>query len=239
LYEGDHVICVLGFHRSYYEALPENVREYWRSGPVRGGPGHTRFWYAYWVKETKHLIPIQADDSVMGVDFVGFRATISMEPRSVATIGPIKFQVPEGYAFQGSRNEGDAVVGNWLDESGGAQTRLEVRIFDAQSLASHSTPEEITRLTESCVQQFLGAIGKRRTDFLASPTRHLSLAGDPAASIEWKGKLDGAPSAGELYCTIAQKRYAVGFYVQSTGDAHTPAVRSAMEAIEAAERRGE
>ena len=105
LYEGDHVICVLGFHRSYYEALPENVREYWRSGPVRGGPGHTRFWYAYWVKETKHLIPIQAGDSVLGVHFVGFKATISMEPRGVATIGPIKFQVPEGYAFQGAQNQ--------------------------------------------------------------------------------------------------------------------------------------
>jgi hypothetical protein len=94
-----------------------------------------------------------------------------------------------------------------------------------QSLASHSTPEEISRLTESCLQQFLGAIGKRRTDFQASPTHHLSLAGDPAASIEWKGKLDGAPSAGELYCAIAQKRYAVGFYIESTGDAHASAVR--------------
>ena len=82
---------------------------------MRGGPGHTRFWFAYWVKETKHLIPTQAGDSVMGVHFVGFKATISMEPRGVATIGPIKFQVPEGYAFQGSGNEGDAVVGNWLD----------------------------------------------------------------------------------------------------------------------------
>jgi hypothetical protein len=239
LYEGDHVICVLGFHRSYYEALPENVREYWRSGPVRGGPGHTRFWFAYWVKETKHLIQTQENGSAIGVHFVGSKATISMEPHGVATIGPIKFQVPDGYAFQGSGIEGDAVVGKWLDESGGAQTRLEVRVFNVQPVTSHSTPEEIIRLTESCLQEFLGAIGKRRTDFQASPTRHLSLAGDPAASIEWKGKLDGAPSAGELYCTIAQKRYAVGFYIQSTGDAHTPAVRTAMEAIEAAERRGD
>ena len=175
-YEGDHIIYMLGFHRSYNEALPENAREYWRSGPVRGGPGHTRFWCAYWVKETKHLIETQENGSAIGVRFVGSKATISMEPRGVATIGPIKFQVPEGHAFQGSRNEGDAVVGNWLDESGGAQTRLELRVFDVQSVASHSTPEEIVRLTESCLQQFLGGINKRRTNFQTSPTRHLSLA---------------------------------------------------------------
>jgi hypothetical protein len=238
-YEGDHIIYVLGFHRSYKEALPENVREYWRSGPVHGGPGHTRFWCAYWVKETKHLIQTQEDGSVTGVRFVGFKATISMEPRGVATIGPIEFQVPEGYAFQGSWNEGDALVGNWLNDSGGARTRLEVRVFDVQSVASRSTPEEITRLSESCLQESLDGIGKRPTDFQASPVRHLSLAGDPAASTEWKGKLDGAPSVGNLYCAIAQKRYAVGFYIQSTGDAPAPAVRSAMKAIEAAERRGD
>ena len=237
--EGDHIIYVLGFHRSYIEALPKDIREYWRSSPVRGGPGHTRFWCAYWVKETKYLIQQQQDGSVRSVRFVGSKATIFMQPRGLVTIGPMEVHIPVGYAFQGSWIEGDAVVGDWLHDSGGMQTRLDIRLFDMRSVALRSTPEEIAHLSERCLQESLGAIEKRRTDFQAYPVRHLYLAGDPAVSTEWKGKLDGAPSVGELYCSIAQKRYAVAFNILNPGEAPAPAVSEAIKAIEAATRRGD
>jgi hypothetical protein len=60
-YEGDHIIFVMGFHRSYFDTLPYgDAQVAWRQRVVPGGLGHTHYWCAYWVKETKYLIPTKA-----------------------------------------------------------------------------------------------------------------------------------------------------------------------------------
>lgn len=75
-YEGAHILYVRGFHRSYLESLASaSERDAWKSHAVHDGLGHTRFWCAYWVKETKSLIKTSSmGDLALGV---GFRGTPS------------------------------------------------------------------------------------------------------------------------------------------------------------------
>jgi len=151
------------------------------------------------------------------------------------TVGPVQLTIPEGFEFVKSGRQDTMEVSAWTKGTGSTGTLLQVSIVDMGSqLATVPTAAELVAGTEKYLQQFLGAVERRRTDYALSPIRHLTLAGQPASSAMWTGKFEGMPAAGVMYCVIVQRRYIVSFHTQGTGDAPTAAMRQAMKAFEAA-----
>jgi hypothetical protein len=236
-YEGDHIVYIRGFHRSYLDALPSgSTRNSWRVEAVPAGPGHTRFWCAYWVKETKYLVPTRSmGDPSMGVGFFGMpTSSISIAQAAPGTVGPIQLTIPEGFEFAKSGRQNNADVSAWIKGTGLTKTVLQVSVVDMASPADSATPQQLAQGAEKYLRQFLKGVARRRTDYARSPIRHLSLAGAPAASATWTGKFDGLPTVGVMYCIIIHKRYIVSFHTQDSGNAPTPAMREAMKSFEAA-----
>jgi hypothetical protein len=151
------------------------------------------------------------------------------------TVGPVQLTIPEGFEFAKSGRQDTMQVSAWTKGMGSTRTLLQVSIVDMGSqLATVPTAAELTEGTKKYLQQFLGAVERRRTDYALSPIRHLTLAGQPASSATWTAKFEGMPAVGVMYCVIVQRRYIVSFHTQDAGNAPTAAMRQAMRAFEAA-----
>ena len=153
---------------------------------------------------------------------------------TAASVGPIRFTVPDGFEFARSGHHDGAEVSAWTRSTGSSKTLLQVTLYDMGSTANTSTPQELSRAAQAYLRQFLGGVERRRTEYRASPVRELRLASGPAASATWTGKIGGVEAVGVMYCAIVRKRYVVIFHTQDIGDAPTPAMLEAMKSIEAA-----
>lgn len=151
------------------------------------------------------------------------------------TLGPVQLTIPEGFEFAKSGRQDAMEVSAWTKGVGSTGTLLQVSIVDMGSqLETVPTAAQLTEGTDKYLQEFLGAVERRRTEYALSPVRHLTLAGQPASSAVWTGKLEGMPTVGVMYCVMVKRRYIVSFHTQSAGDAPTAAMRQAMKAFEAA-----
>jgi hypothetical protein len=160
---------------------------------------------------------------------------VGVAQNAPTTVGPVQLTIPEGFEFAKSGRQDTMQVSAWTKGTGSTGTLLQVSIVDMGSqLATVPSAAELAEGTEKYLQQFLGAVERRRTDYTLSPIRHLTLAGQPASSAVWTGKFEGVPAVGVMYCVIVQRRYVVSFHTQGAGAAPTAAMHQAMKAFEAA-----
>lgn len=163
--------------------------------------------------------------------------SVSNAQNAPTSVGPIQLAIPEGFEFASSGQKESMTVSAWTKAAGSSKTLLQVSIVDMGSPADSATPAELARGSEIYLRQFLSGVQGRRTDYLLSPVRHLTIAGLPAASAKWTGKLAGLPIVGVMYCVIVHARYIISFHTQDLGDTPTPAMRQAMKSFESASVR--
>jgi hypothetical protein len=150
-----------------------------------------------------------------------------------ADFGPISIAVPQG--FEGPLGGGKAggMTAAWVkrhvDSEGG--TLLQVTTYDEGSSLQGFSASQRADGAKKYLLDFVGGVAQRRDNFKLGAVERLSLAGLPAARVMWTGTVGNVAGIGIMYCVLVGTTI-VSFHTQDAGTALTPAMTSAMAAIE-------
>jgi hypothetical protein len=154
-------------------------------------------------------------------------------PSLCADAGPLVISVPEG--FDGPiRSGGDGgVMIAWVRRRPASDggTLLQVSAVDVGTSLDGSTVAQRLEGAKHYLLEFARGIGQRLGDFELGDVEQTSLAGLPAARVRWTGTVGGNAAIGVMYCVLVGHSV-VSLHTQDIGSAITPAMYSAMSAIE-------
>ena len=143
---------------------------------------------------------------------------------SPVTVGPVVISVPEGFVAAQTQKRKKTLITAWTRsvKDGSSKTLLQIEVIDS------GKPES----AEKHLHQALEAIGRRRSNFAASPLAHIQLAGLPAVRASWNGSIGGYAVVGVVYTVTVKDRYVVKLLTQDLGSTPTDGIFAAMKAIE-------
>ena len=81
------------------------------------------------------------------------------------------------------------------------------------------------------VEQFLGGVKRRRTNFSATKPERIVLGGIPAARVKWTGNVEGQRASGVMYCVVIGTTI-VSFHTQDLEGAPPENRAAAVKAFE-------
>jgi hypothetical protein len=150
-----------------------------------------------------------------------------------ADFGPIFIPVPPGFEGPLAGGKDGAMTSAWVkrhtDSDGG--TLLQVSTYEEGALRGINGSQRADG-AKKYLLDFVGGIARRRDNFTLGPVESLSLDGLPAARVKWTGSVGSVAAIGVMYCVLVDTTI-VSFHTQDSGSEITPAMRSAMAAIEA------
>jgi hypothetical protein len=159
-------------------------------------------------------------------------------PGFCADFGPISISVPEGFDGPLGGAKDGAVTVAWVkhhtDSEGG--TLLQITTYEEGSNLKGMTREQRAESAKKYLVDFVSGVARRRDNFKLGPVEPLSLAGLPAARVEWTGSVGTVSGIGVMYCVLVDGTI-VSFHTQDTGTEITTAMKIAMAAIEGVRMR--
>lgn len=162
----------------------------------------------------------------------------SCEPSFGADAGPLVISVPPG--FEGpTRDEGNGgVTLAWIERQPvpGGGTLLQVSAIDVGTSLDGITHAQRVEGANHYLLEFVRGIGHSLEDFEFGEFEQVSLAGLPAARTRWTATTLGHAAIGIIYCVLVGHSV-VSLQTRDTGTEITPAMYSAMLAIEGARVR--
>jgi hypothetical protein len=158
---------------------------------------------------------------------------LSCEPSFCADAGPLVISVPPG--FEGPTREdvnGGATIA-WIERQPvpGGGTLLQVSAIDVGSSLDRITHAQQVEGANHYLLEFVRGIGHSLENFEFGEFEQLSLAGLPAARVRWTATTSGQAAIGVIYCVLVGHSV-VSLQTRDTGTAITPAMYSAIGAIE-------
>jgi hypothetical protein len=155
-----------------------------------------------------------------------------------ASLGPITIAVPEGFDGQASRQLDGGLTVAWVKRRPGAQagTLLQVSAVDVGATLEQIRGPDRYEAARHYLLEFVKGIGVRREHFQLGDVDRVTLAGLPAARVRWTGTVEDEPAIGVMYCVLV-KHSVVSLHTQDAGSEITPAMYSAIAAIDAIEVR--
>src|ERR1700733_13054576 len=158
---------------------------------------------------------------------------LSCEPSLCADAGPLVISVPPG--FEGpSRDDGNGgVTVAWIERQPvpGGGTLLQVSAIDVGTSLDGITHAQRVEGANHYLLEFVRGIGHSLENFQFGEFEQVSLAGLPAARVRWTATIAGHGAIGLIYCVLVGHSV-VSLQTQDTGTEITPAMYSAMSAIE-------
>jgi hypothetical protein len=155
------------------------------------------------------------------------------KPSFGADAGPLVISVPEGFDGPTRSDEAGGVTVAWVKHrpvsNGG--TLLQVSAIDLGTSLDAFTPPQRAEAAKHYLLEFAKGIGQGLGDFKFGDLEQVTLAGLPAARGRWTGTVGGNPAVGVLYCVLVG-RSVVSLHTQDVGPEITPAMYSAIGAIE-------
>jgi len=159
-------------------------------------------------------------------------------PAFCADAGPLVIAVPPG--FEGpARDDGNGgVTVAWIERQPvrGGGTLLQVSAIDVGSSLDGITHAQRVEGANHYLLEFLRGIGQSLENFEFGEFEQVSLAGLPAARVRWTATASDHAAIGVIYCVLVG-RTVVSLQTRDTGTEITPAMYSAMGAIEGARVR--
>src|ERR1700689_4715319 len=150
-----------------------------------------------------------------------------------ADVGPLSMSVPEG--FDGPiRSDGNGgVMTGWVKRRPGMDggTLLQVSVVDVGASLDGITAAQRFEGARHYLLEFVRGIGQKRGNFELGDVEQVSLAGLPAARVRWTGTVGDNAAIGVMYCVLVGHSV-VNLHTQDLGYTITPAMYSAMSAIE-------
>jgi hypothetical protein len=113
---------------------------------------------------------------------------------------------------------------------------LQVSSIDVGTSLDVITPAQRIEATSHYLLEFLKGMGQRLGHFEFGEIDRASLAGLPAARVRWTGTIEGNPTIGLMYCVLV-RRSVVSLLTQDVGSEITPAMYTAIGAIEGVQVR--
>jgi hypothetical protein len=154
-------------------------------------------------------------------------------PCFCADVGPLVISVPEG--FDGPiRSEGNGgVTIGWVERRPGTDggTLLQVSVVDVGASLDGIDLAQRFEGARHYLLEFVRGIEQKRGHFELGDIEQVSLAGLPAARVRWTGTVSDNAAIGVMYCVLVGHSV-VSLHTQDLGSAITPAMYSAMSAIE-------
>jgi hypothetical protein len=160
------------------------------------------------------------------------------EPALCADAGPLVISVPQG--FEGpTRNDGNGgVTVAWIERHPASDggTLLQVSAIDVGSSLDGITRAQAVEGANHYLLEFIRGIGHSLENFEFGEFERVSLAGLPAARVRWTATASGHAAIGVTYCVLVG-HIVVSLQTQDLGSEITPAMYSAISAIEGARVR--
>ena len=154
-------------------------------------------------------------------------------PALCADAGPLVISVPEGFDGPIRGDADGGVVIAWVKHRPASDggTLLQVSALDVGTTLEGSTDAQRLEGARNYLLEFANGIGQRLGNFELGDVEQASLAGLPAARVRWTGTVGGKAAIGVMYCVLVGHSV-VSLHTQDVGTAITPAMYSAMSAIE-------
>jgi hypothetical protein len=155
-------------------------------------------------------------------------------PSLCADAGPLTISVPPGFEGPTHEEVNGGVTVAWIERQpayGGA-TLLQVSAIDVGSSLDGITRAQRLEGATRYLLQFVHGVAESLSSFQFGEFEHVLLAGLPAARVRWTATTSsGRPTIGVIYCVLVGHSV-VSLQTRDTGIEITPAMYSAMSAIE-------
>jgi hypothetical protein len=160
------------------------------------------------------------------------------EPAFCADAGPLVISVPPGFEGPTRDDENGGVTLAWIERQPvpGGGTLLQVSAIDVGTSLDGITHAQQVEGANHYLLEFVRGIGHSLEDFKFGEFEQLSLAGLPAARTRWTATTSDHAAIGIIYCVLI-RHSVVSLQTRDTGTEITPAMYSAMIAIEGARVR--
>ncbi len=151
-----------------------------------------------------------------------------------ADAGPLVISVPRGFEGPTQEDANGGVSIAWIERQPvpGGGTLLQVSAIDVGSTLEGITQAQRLEGATHYLVQFVRGIGASLANFQFGEFEHVSLAGLPAARVRWTAtNSQGHAVIGVIYCVLVGHSV-VSLQTRDAGTEITPAMYTAMGAIE-------
>jgi len=158
----------------------------------------------------------------------------SCEPSFCADAGPLVISVPPGFEGPTREDANGGVTVAWVERQPvpGGGTLLQVSAIDVGSSLDGITRAQREEGATHYLLEFVRGVGQPLLNFQFGEFEHVPLAGLPAARVRWTATTtSGQAAIGVIYCVLVGHSV-VSLQSRDMGTAITPAMYSAMSAIE-------
>jgi hypothetical protein len=155
------------------------------------------------------------------------------EPSFCTDAGPLVISVPPGFEGPTRDDENGGVTVAWIERQPvpGGGTLLQVSAIDVGSSLEGITRAQRAEGASRYLLEFVRGVGHSLENFEFGEFEQVSLAGLPAARVHWTATNSGLAAIGVIYCVLVGHSV-VSLQTRDTGTEITPAMYSAMSAIE-------
>jgi hypothetical protein len=163
-------------------------------------------------------------------------AMASGAPALAAVVGPISISVPEGFEGPASSKLNGGMTAAWVKRrpASPAGTLLQISAVEVGPTLDQIKGPDRFEAARHYLLEFVKGVGLRRDNFQLGDIDQVTLAGLPAARVRWTGSVGDEPAIGVMYCLLVHHSV-VSLHTQDSGSEVTPAMYSAMSAIDAIE----
>jgi len=157
----------------------------------------------------------------------------SCEPSFGAEAGPLVIAVPPGFEGPTRDDENGGLTIAWIERQPvpGGGTLLQVSAIDVGTSLDGITRAQRVEGASHYLLEFVRGVGHSLENFEFGEFEQVSLAGLPAARVRWTATNSGHAAIGVIYCVLVG-HFVVSLQTRDTGTEITPAMYSAMSAIE-------
>jgi hypothetical protein len=151
-----------------------------------------------------------------------------------ADAGPLVIAVPPGFEGPTQEDANGGVTVAWIERqpAPGGGTLLQVSAIDVGSSIEGITQAQRLEGATHYLLEFVRGVGQPLLDFKFGEFEHVALAGLPAARVQWSATTtSGHAAIGVIYCVLVGHSV-VSLQTRDAGTEITPAMYSAMHAIE-------
>jgi hypothetical protein len=160
-------------------------------------------------------------------------ALLACKPSFCAEAGPLVISVPPGFEGPTRDDQNGGVTIAWIERQpiAGGGTLLQVSAIDVGDSLDGITRAQRAEGASRYLLEFVRGVGHSLDNFEFGEFEQASLAGLPAARVHWTATSSGHAAIGVIYCVLVG-HFVVSLQTRDTGTEITPAMYSAMSAIE-------
>jgi hypothetical protein len=162
-----------------------------------------------------------------------FFLTLPMRMALPADVGPLSLTVPVGFDGPTTGENEGTVMTAWVKHHPGDDggTVLQISVVEVGAALNGITVAQRAEGAKHYLSEFIVGVARRRDNFKLGEVEPVSLAGMPAARVQWTGGVGEIQAIGVMYCVLLGSSV-ISLHAEDVGSEITPSMKLAMVAIE-------